>query len=75
MSRSLYLAGGLAAIFLIVLAQRVTVVPTASVGHAAATSAARKAPDDATAPPARAPDDPAATAIDDLAAWPGVTRR
>ena len=73
MRRYLYFAGGLATMLLIVLAQRVTVMPATSVGDAAATSAAGKAADDAAA--TSEPDDPAATARDDLAAWPGVTRR
>lgn len=78
MTRYLYFAGGLATMLLIiVLAQRVTVVPATSVGDAAATSAARKAPEDAAATSAAptASDDPASTAIDDLAGWPGATRR
>ena len=64
MSRYLYLAGGLAAMLLIVLANRVTVDTPASMDRAARASTAPGAPDDA-----------ASKAVDDLAAWPGAAGR
>ena len=62
MPRSLYVAGGLITLFLVVLAQPVTLVPASHLSPVTPAATASEAPD------------PAATAIDDLAAWPGVAR-
>ena len=67
MSRYIYFVGGVAVMLLVVLAHRLSAAPAASVAAAAAHSAVVNAPDE--------PEDRAATAIDDLAAWPGAPRR